>query len=49
MVKKEKGKIITDIPSDVQHMDRIVLISQPKDFRKPKYLNALLNGKDFYL
>lgn len=44
MVKREKGKIANDIPKDVEHVDRVVLISQPKDFRKPKYLNALLNG-----
>lgn len=44
MVKKEKGKTVNDIPKELFPGDKIVLISEPKEFRKPKYLTALLLG-----
>lgn len=45
-VKKQGGKVLNEIPKDDHVYDEhLVLISQPKDFRKLKYLFALLVGK----
>ena len=45
--RKQGAKVLDEVPKDLKQfdMEKLVLLSQPKDFRKLKYLFALLTGR----